>query len=162
MTSTIQTLRLSQLIAMVSMVLFVAGVNDLSAQGVDFANDYASIRICGNSMLPTLKSGEVTTVYKKYPYRELRKGDVVIVESEKGFSVIHRIVRRYRGNLWVTQGDNNEREDREVLSPKNFAGLALVGESTLARYNQHIAIAYASAPESIKVAKANTNASDLR
>ncbi|MDD4348463.1 MAG: signal peptidase I [Opitutales bacterium] len=162
MTSKIQISRLSLLIAIVSLVWSVAGVSDLNAQAVDFANDYASIRICGNSMLPTLKSGEVTTVYKKYPYRELRKGDVVIVESEKGFSVIHRIVRRYRGNLWVTQGDNNDREDREVLSPKNFAGLALVGESTLARYNQHIAIAHASAPESLTVAKANTNASDLR
>lgn len=162
MTSKIQISRLSLLIAIVSLVWSVAGVSDLNAQAVDFANDYASIRISGSSMLPTLKSGEVTTVYKKYPYRELRKGDVVIVESEKGYSVIHRIVRRYRGNLWVTQGDNNASEDREVLSPKNFGGLALVGESTLARYNQHIAVAHASTAETLKVAKANTNASDLR
>lgn len=66
-------------------------------------------------MLPTLKSGKTAVVYKAYPYKRLRVGDIVIIESEKGFSVIHRIVRRYRGGLWVTQGDNNKREDREVL-----------------------------------------------
>lgn len=131
MTYKTQIPRLGLLIAIVLTVMFVGGPTDLSTKGVYFAREFASIRVSGSSMLPTLKSGEMTTVYKKYPYRKLHKGDVVVVKSEKGYSVIHRIVRRYRGNLWVTQGDNNAREDHEVLSPENYGGLALVGELAL-------------------------------
>lgn len=117
--------------------------------------DYEFTRISGNSMLPTLNSGEVAVVFKAYPYKKLRVGDVVIVKSERGFSVIHRIVRRYRGGLWVTRGDNNKREDREVLTKKNFRGLALVDDS-MARYQKYVASIGGSTEGIQKVAFANT------
>ncbi len=100
--------------------------------------DYQMTRVSGKSMLPTLKSGETAVVYKAYPFKKLRVGDVVIIESTKGYNVIHRIVRRYRGGTWVTQGDNNKHEDREVLTHKNFGGLALVDESVV-RYQKYLA-----------------------
>ena len=99
---------------------------------------YNFTRVSGVSMLPTLKSGDVTVVYEDYPYRRLRVGDVVIVNSEKGYSVIHRIVRRDRGARWVTKGDNNRCEDREKLTQDNFGGLALVDDS-IARYQKFVA-----------------------
>lgn len=117
-------------------VLSFAGLN---LQAATLNPDYQYTRISGSSMLPTLKHGEMTVVYKAYPYEKLRAGDIVIIESERGFSVIHRVERRYRGQLWVTKGDNNKKEDYEVLSPKNFGGLALVGASTLKRYESHLA-----------------------
>ena len=111
----------------------------LSAESAPKRNpDFSFTRISGNSMLPTLQSGEMAVVYKAYPYHNLQVGDVVIIESKRGYNVIHRIVRRYRGNYWVTQGDNNRREDREVLSQKNFGGLALVDES-MTRYQTYMA-----------------------
>jgi signal peptidase I len=120
-------------------------------------NEYEFTRISGNSMLPTLKSGETAMVYKAYPFTKLRVGDVVIIESERGFSVIHRIVRRYRGRTWVTQGDNNRHEDREVLTANNFRGLALVDES-MERYQTYLAKIGKTAPEATsQVALANTD-----
>ena len=119
------------------------------------SSEYEFTRISGNSMQPTLNSGEVAVVYKAYPYKKLRVGDVVIVRSERGFNVIHRVVRRYRGGLWVTRGDNNNREDREVLSEENFGGLALVDDS-MARYKQYVDAIGGSEEGMMKVAFART------
>ena len=103
-----------------------------------FGKDFQMTRISGNSMLPTLQSGETAIVFKAYPFQKLRVGDVVIIESERGYSVIHRVVRRSRGRTWVTQGDNNRHEDRGILTSDNFGGLALVDDS-MARYQQYVA-----------------------
>ncbi len=100
--------------------------------------DYQYTRISGQSMLPILKNGDIAVIYKAYPYRKIRIGDVVIIKSKRGYNVIHRIVKRYRGGTWVTKGDNNDREDYEVLTKKNFGGLALIGEG-LNRYNKYLA-----------------------
>jgi len=125
---------LSKILLIASALLTLASFSNAQS----FDPDYQITRISGNSMLPTLQSGDTATVYKAYPYKKLRVGDVVIIESERGYNVIHRIVRRYRGGTWVTQGDNNAREDREVLSKKNFAGLALVDQS-IGRYQNYLA-----------------------
>jgi signal peptidase I len=122
-------------------------------------SDYQITRISGNSMLPTLNSGEVAVVFKAYPFSKLRIGDVVIIESERGYNVIHRIVRRHRGGTWVTQGDNNRNEDREVLNSKNFGGLALVDES-MVRYQNYLASiggANINDQAAVKVAMADTS-----
>lgn len=89
-------------------------------------------------MLETLKSGELTLCYSPYPFKSLRRFDIVIIDSERGFSVIHRIVRRYRGGLWVTKGDNNEKEDRELLGPDNFSGLVLVDSSSIKHFQTYL------------------------
>ncbi len=115
-------------------VLSTANAN--SALQID--NDHQMTRVSGGSMLPTLKSGETTVVFKAYPFQKIRIGDVVIIENSKGESVIHRVVRRNRGGTWVTQGDNNPYEDRETLSSQNFGGLALVDES-IVRYQKYLA-----------------------
>jgi len=109
----------------------------VEANGVAVENGYNFTRVSGVSMLPTLKSGDVAVVFEDYPYRSLKVGDVVIVKSENGPNVIHRIIRHYRGSLWITKGDNNRFEDREVLSFSNYAGLALVDES-INHYNEYI------------------------
>ena len=123
------------LIALVAISL-VSGVSAVPAHKL--GADYNITRISGNSMLPTLKSGETAVVFKAYPFKKLRIGDVVIIESSRGYNVIHRIVRRSRGGTWVTQGDNNRHEDREILNNNNFGGLALVDES-MVRYQKYLA-----------------------
>lgn len=135
------------LIALAAISL-VSAVNAIPTQKM--GADYNITRISGNSMLPTLKSGETAVVFKAYPFKKLRIGDVVIIESKRGYNVIHRIVRRSRGGTWVTQGDNNRHEDREVLKNSNFGGLALVDES-MVRYQKYLA---SIAPKSEKTEKA--------
>ncbi len=120
-------------------------------------SDYQMTRISGSSMLPTLKSGETAVIFKAYPFKKVRIGDVVIIENSKGYSVIHRVVRRNRGGTWVTQGDNNHHEDRETLSSQNFGGLALVDES-MVRYQEHLAQSTSQSIKTERVAMADTTA----
>ena len=89
-------------------------------------------------MLETLHSGEMTLCYKTYPYKSLRQRDIVVRSSERGFSVIHRIYKRYRAGLWVTKGDNNPKEDRELLGAETFRGLVLVDTGSIKRYRNHL------------------------
>ena len=126
----------NRLFLIAAIVLTAASALSARSQQIS-STDFMFTRISGNSMLPTLNSGETATVYKAYPFKKLRVGDIVIIKSERGYNVIHRIVRRYRGGMWVTQGDNNRREDREVLSKRNFGGLALV-EQSMVRYQNYV------------------------
>ncbi len=145
--------RIALLVLATSCVLSSANAINVKPEG----RDYQITRISGNSMLPTLKGGETAVVYKAYPFKKLRIGDVVIIESEKGYSVIHRIVRRHRGGTWITQGDNNRHEDREVLKSSNFGGLALVDES-MVRYQNYLASITpdTEVEETTRVARADT------
>ena len=120
-------------------------------------SDYQMTRISGSSMLPTLKSGETAVIFKAYPFKKVRIGDVVIIENSKGYNVIHRVVRPNRGGTWVTQGDNNRHEDREILSSHNFGGLALVDESMI-RYQEHLAKVTPQNEKIDRVAMADTTA----
>jgi signal peptidase I len=138
-----------------SFIVLFALVASVSAQTQDAHFEYT--RVSGNSMLPGLKSGEMTVICKSYPFEKLRIGDVVIIESERGFSVIHRVVRRHRNGTWITQGDNNPRADREVLSSSNFGGLALVDES-VARFNKYVASLNPEIAANHKVALADKSA----
>jgi len=121
----------------IAVLMVLSGSVMLEASSAVAEQGYNFTRISGSSMLPTLKSGETAVVFENYPFNKVRVGDVVIIKSEKGFNVIHRVLRRYRGGLWVTKGDNNRFEDREVLTSKNFGGLALVGDS-MNRYHEYL------------------------
>lgn len=100
--------------------------------------DFYVTRIEGDSMLPTLQTNDVTVINRAYPYRKLRRGDIAIIRSDYGYNVIHRIIRRHRGGKWITRGDNNRREDYVILTADNYGGLALVGESSIARHNRFL------------------------
>jgi len=124
-----------QLIRLLLGVLLMGSVPCFAANR-QFYEQYDQIRVSGPSMLDTLKPGELTISYKLYPYRSLRLSDIVVYNSEKGFSIIHRIFKRYRGGLWITKGDNNRYTDRELLGPENFKGLVLVDVDSIKRFRK--------------------------
>ncbi len=75
-------------------------------------------RIFGHSMLPTLEHGQ--DVYGvTFPFHDLKIGDIVAFTNKNHYTTIHRIVAR-RGPFWITKGDNNKREDRQLLSFTNY------------------------------------------
>lgn len=113
-------------------------LSSLFSANRQFYENYEQIRVSGPSMLETLHSGELTVSYKPYPYKSLRQRDIVIRSSERGFSVIHRIYKRYRAGLWITKGDNNPKEDRELLGAETFRGLVLVDTGSIKRYRNYL------------------------
>lgn len=77
-------------------------------------------RIFGHSMMPTFKHGqEVLAISTNY--YSLKIGDIVVFTNKRHYTTIHRIVRR-KGSFWITKGDNNKREDRQLLSFTNYIG----------------------------------------
>jgi signal peptidase I len=66
------------------------------------------VKVTGRSMVPFLKGGEVVTI-RKVPEAELRRGDLIFVEGQSGFPVLHRLIRRKRAGkgefMFQTRGD---------------------------------------------------------
>ena len=75
----------------------------------------------GNSMLPTLYSGDLVVIYKPRP-QDIRMGDIVVYRSPlTGRLVIHRVIEINKCDnsyCYITKGDNN-------LHPDNSPVLAL-------------------------------------
>ena len=91
-------------------------------QAIDFAvtNMLKQYRVFGRSMLPTLEHGQ-EGYYVPVPFHKLKIGDIVIFANKRNYTTIHRIVGR-KGPFWITKGDNNKREDRQLLSHINYIG----------------------------------------
>jgi hypothetical protein len=79
------------------------------------------VRVTGRSMVPFLKGGEVVTI-KKVPETELRRGDLIFVDGQPGFPVLHRLVRRKRAGkgefMFQSSGDALRSFDAPVRHDK--------------------------------------------
>jgi hypothetical protein len=79
------------------------------------------VRVTGRSMVPFLKGGEVVTI-KKVPEAELRRGDLIFVDCQPGFPVLHRLVRRKRAGkgefMFQSRGDALRSFDAPVRHDK--------------------------------------------
>lgn len=76
------------------------------------AGERVRIGVCGQSMLPFFRSGEVICLR---PLREgdLRRGNVVLARTERGSYVVHRIYR-IDGDRITLLGDGNLRGTEHV------------------------------------------------
>jgi signal peptidase I len=85
-----------------------------------------TIRYSGPSMSPTFFTNDVLT-YVQVPYTFLRPGDIVLFSSRDypGEKVIIHRVKGVRTEGIVTQGDNNDLPDREIMTPENFIGMVI-------------------------------------
>ena len=71
----------------------------------------------GNSMLPTLYSGDLVIVHKPAP-QDIHVGDIIVYHSLEGRLVIHRVVKIDKTVIngktvyrYITKGDNNAVND---------------------------------------------------
>jgi signal peptidase I len=69
-------------------------------------------------MLPTIANPAIV-VAVDVPYRSLRKGDIVVYRDSRGQSIQHRLVRKTLLG-WIAKGDNNPREDPELVTRRNY------------------------------------------
>lgn len=69
---------------------------------------YLPVRVAGQSMHPSLHAGDVAMVRLS---ETVRPGDIVLMESEGGGRVLHRVVERLSDGSVRTIGDANDCED---------------------------------------------------
>ena len=74
--------------------------------------EYPIAAITSGSMWPVLKTGDIVLI-KTVPKEELKIGDIVVWQNEKGFT-IHRIAELASTTL-TTKGDANFTKDESVL-----------------------------------------------
>jgi hypothetical protein len=76
-------------------------------------------RYTGTSMSSTFKSGQV--LYIRPTSNGMLPGDVVVFYSRTKF-IVHRI-KEVNGDYFITQGDNNPREDADIISKDQIIGV---------------------------------------
>jgi hypothetical protein len=81
----------------------------------------------GNSMFPTLKTGDILMVVP-YKDRDIRVGDVVVFNSPYGkIPIVHRVV--FFDNKRVkTKGDNKITIDDGILQPNDIIGRVVAAQ----------------------------------
>lgn len=79
---------------------------------------YSQYIVTSGSMETTFSAGDMILVKAQDEYSLL---DVVTFRDSSGATVTHRIVGRV-GEQFITQGDANNTEDQELLSPENILG----------------------------------------
>jgi signal peptidase I len=84
----------------------------------------------GDSMHPSIRSGELLTVERVEP-QAIRRGDVVLARLPRGLTA-HRVVRTTRDGRFITRGDNAPADDEpfeasqilgRVCVPRRWPGL---------------------------------------
>lgn len=74
-------------------------------------------------MLPTLKSGDAYFLSIINNYKQLKIGDIIVYyDSVRDTNVVHRIVKIYENGV-ITRGDNNNKEDPNLIEFKNIKGI---------------------------------------
>lgn len=79
-----------------------------------------------------------TVVVRAIPFADLRVGMVVRyrnpwygeIPGHNGtftYSTLHRLVRRNCRGQWIAKGDNNDREDRGIVTEANYMGVVVEG-----------------------------------
>lgn len=77
------------------------------------------ITVNGNSMYPSLKEGDKVQIDFE---REIHKmGDIILFESKGGY-ILHRIVKCFDDNTYITKGDNNYLVDEVIVSINMIVG----------------------------------------
>ncbi len=76
--------------------------------------------VLSGSMEPNIPTGSLCFVNKKYPFDQLKKGDVIVYQVPRQ-KVIHRIVKIEEGGYRV-KGDANENIDRALITKENYYG----------------------------------------
>ena len=111
---TIRTIRLIYSVIMGLVVLAGALVMILFFMGI---RPYA---VVSGSMEPAIHVGSVCMVDMNYPFKDIKKGDIISMQSGD-LAITHRVVE-VTGSGLVTKGDANNTQDTGYVTVDNYFG----------------------------------------
>ena len=79
------------------------------------------VMLLGDSMKPTIESGTLIIVMAEAEYL---LGDTIAFVNEDGINLVHRIMDKTEEGF-VTKGDNNPKNDREIITDDKVLGRAV-------------------------------------
>ncbi|MBN6205391.1 signal peptidase I [Ralstonia pickettii] len=122
-----KTTRICIRIGLIALILLAAL---LAIQKVKYPNHppsifgYQPLTVLSNSMQPSFNAGDLLFV-KKSQASEIRANDIITFHADKVGLVTHRVVDvvEQQGDIgFVTQGDNNNIEDEEIVTAAMLVG----------------------------------------
>ncbi|MCF8219361.1 MAG: S24/S26 family peptidase [Bacteroidales bacterium] len=84
-------------------------------------NYHIKLTIPGNSMYPFLRNNKDTIELKPAKFEEISKGDIVLIENDKGKYIIHRVYKRENQRFFII-GDA-QRKIEGPFYPDNLIGI---------------------------------------
>ncbi len=86
-----------------------------------------TLQVDGNSMYPTIKSGEHVTIDLTSDFNSASVGDVIVFKTNRTIGqpyelIVHRIISVGDGVI-RTKGDNNQSLDYYAVTRNNFIGI---------------------------------------
>ncbi len=81
--------------------------------------------VTSESMEPRLKKNDVIVVRKGYSNDKFKVGNIITFKRDDGEIITHRIKKIILSdgqNAYITQGDNNEKEDEEIVTYDKIIG----------------------------------------
>ena len=81
--------------------------------------------VISDSMEPRLSKNDIIIIKKGYPNDKFKVGNIITYKRKDGEIITHRIKEIISGNLqnaYITQGDNNETPDEDVVTYEMIIG----------------------------------------
>ena len=86
---------------------------------VAYLFNYATFAVKGDSMRPTIESGDLLIIHKEKDYKV---GDIITFANDKKEIVTHRIMEITPEKEYLTKGDNNLFEDENTVDDSKVYG----------------------------------------
>ena len=83
--------------------------------------------VSSGSMSPELSLGDIIIIKE---YSDYNVGDIVTYNVDNQYLVTHRIIEK-NGEQFVTKGDNNNTEDKELVKKNNIEGKVICNSKIL-------------------------------
>ncbi|KON89594.1 hypothetical protein AF332_24055 [Sporosarcina globispora] len=80
--------------------------------------------VLSNSMVPYFETGDMVII-KEVTQSDVNENDVITFKEENGKFITHRVIeiKNHNGRVqFVTQGDNNNVKDEEMVTDQNLVG----------------------------------------
>lgn len=115
---------LGWVVYLIILVALICGI----PKGLTYAlkTQYPMAAITSGSMWPALKKGDLVLIKGIEDKGEIKVGDVVVYENERGFT-IHRVIKLYEDTL-ITKGDANNTSDSPIRYEEIIGKNLAIGE----------------------------------
>ena len=87
--------------------------------------NYEFYTVVSDSMAPKLKKGDIIIIQKGIKPEKIKEGNIITFKNKYGEIITHRVVKINKSNdylSFITKGDNNEKDDEEVVGPEMLMG----------------------------------------
>lgn len=98
-------------------LLFYPSHLEYSQETVDYAVKVDQFEVCGNSMAPLIKSGQIVNLFREYyDFHPVERGDIVLYDYAGNDAPIIKIVKAVPGDNWRIEKDEDKNSYQIIVN----------------------------------------------